>query len=83
MVEVRLMTIKMIKSYFPKLDSEGKFLIELMEKNAIKRKDAVKLRKTPFIGKMLKLGRIEEENGKFYLSDIGYKIAKGAKRIYG
>jgi len=76
--------IKVIKSYFPSLDSEGKFLVGLMDRNAIKQTVAVGLRKSPLVRKMLKLHRIAETaDRKFYLTDLGCKIAKGAKKIYG
>lgn len=76
--------IKVIKSYFPKLDREGEFLVELMEKDVTKKAAAVKLRKSPLVRKMSKLERIAEtKDGKFYLTDLGYKMAKGAKKIYG
>ncbi len=75
--------IKIIKSFFPRLDREGKFLIDMMERDAIKETVAIKLKKTPFVRKMVKIGRISEtEDGKFYLTELGYKIAKGAKKIY-
>jgi DNA-binding transcriptional regulator YhcF (GntR family) len=75
---------QIIKQHFPEMDKEERLLIRLLEKNAISRERAVKMRITEFIENLIKLGRLKKtRNGKIYLTNIGYGIACGAKKIYG
>jgi DNA-binding transcriptional regulator YhcF (GntR family) len=75
---------QIIKKHFPEMDEEEKLLIKLMGKNAISKGKAVKIRITKFIENLIKLNRIEKtKDGKIYLTDLGYGIACGAKKIYG
>lgn len=74
---------QIIKQHFPEMDKEERLLIRLLEKNAISREKAVKMRVTEFIENLIKLGRLKKtRNGKIYLTNIGYGIACGAKKIY-
>jgi len=76
--------IKIIKSYSPKLEEDTKLLITLMEKGITSTKDAMKMRKTKLIEKLLKQGQLKKtKDDRIYLTDFGYKIARGAKSIYG
>jgi len=75
--------MSVIKSYFPELSAEEKLLIRLLGKSAISETTAVKLKGDRIIKSLLKVEVIREtEDGKVYLSDMGYKMAKGAKDIY-
>ncbi|MFQ6056748.1 MAG: hypothetical protein ACE5J3_12290 [Methanosarcinales archaeon] len=58
-------------------------MISLLEKNATKESRAVKLNRTEMLEKMIKLERVKEtKDEKFYLTQMGYGIAFGAKEIY-
>lgn len=72
-----------IKSYFPELSAEEKVLIRLLERNATSETGSVSIKKDKILKSLLKAGIIKEtKDGKVYLSDFGYKMAKGAKDIY-
>ena len=74
---------KIIKSYFPELSAEEKMLLSLLDKRAISKNSGANLKKDKIYKSLLKAGIIKEtKEGKVYLSDMGYKIAKGAKDIY-
>lgn len=74
---------QIIKQHFPEMDKEERLLIRLLEKNATSREKAVKTRVTEFIENLIKLGRVRKtKSGKIYLTNIGYGIACGAKKIY-
>jgi hypothetical protein len=75
---------QIIKQHFPEMDKEERLLIRLLEKNATSKKKAVKMQITEFIEDLIKLGRLKKtKDGKIYLTNIGYGIACGAKKIYG
>ena len=75
---------KAIKSYFPELSLEEKILLRLLEKNAVSETTGVDMKKDKTLKSLLKAGIVEgTKDGKLYLSDVGYKMAKGAKDIYG
>jgi len=66
------------------MDGEEKLLIKLMEKDAISKEKAVKIRTTKFIGNLIKLNRLKKtKDGKICLTDLRYGIACGAKKIHG
>lgn len=74
---------QIIKQHFPEMDEEERMLIKLLEKNAVSKGKAVKMRITKFVENLIKLSRLRKtRNGKIYLTDVGYGIACGAKRIY-
>ena len=74
----------MIKSYFPELSVEEKVLIKLLERDSISESGAISIKKDKIIKSLSKAGIIKEtKDGKIYLSDVGYKMAKGAKDVYG
>jgi len=83
-LELREKEIKqIIKKHFPDMDEEEKLLIKLMEKNAVSKEKAVKTRITKFIENLIKLNRLKKtKDGKIYLTDLGYGIACGAKKLY-
>ena len=73
-----------IKSYFPELSVEEKVLLRLLEKKAVSESTGLEFKKDRVIRTLVKAGVMEEtKDGKLYLSSIGYKMAKGAKDIYG
>ncbi len=73
-----------IKSYFPELSVEEGALIRLLEKGATSETGSVSIKKDKTLKSLLKAGIIKEtKDDKAYLSDVGYKMAKGAKDIYG
>lgn len=73
-----------IRSYFPKVSAEEKLLLKLLNKDAVSEVAGVGMKKDKIIKSLLKAGIIKETGeGKLYLLDIGYKMAKGAKDIYG
>lgn len=74
---------KVIKSYFPELSVEEELLIRLLERNATSETTPMNIKKDKVLKSLLKAGIIKEtKEGSVYLSDVGYKIAKGAKDIY-
>ena len=74
---------QIIKKHFPDMDEEEKLLMKLMEKNAVSKEKAVKIRITKFMENLIKLNRLKKtKDGKIYLTDLGYGIACGAKKIY-
>lgn len=74
---------EIIKKHFPEMDKEEKLLIKLLEKNATSKKRAVKIRITKFIESLIKLNRLKKtKDGRIYLTNLGYGIACGAKKIY-
>lgn len=73
---------KTIKSYFPELSAEEKVLLRLLDRKAASETSGVAVKKDKILGSLLKAGIIKETNGKVYLSDIGYRMARGAKDIY-
>jgi|YelNatPaOPRAMG01_1025707.scaffolds.fasta_scaffold52152_2 DNA-binding transcriptional regulator YhcF (GntR family) len=74
---------QIIKQHFPDMDKEEKLLIRLLEKGAVSKEKAVKMRITEFIENLIRLERVKKtKNGKIYLTNIGYGIACGAKKIY-
>ena len=74
---------QIIKQHFPEMDKEENLLIRLLEKNAVSKEKAVKMRITEFIENLIKSERLRKtNNGKIYLTNIGYGIACGAKKIY-
>ncbi|MBI2547155.1 MAG: HTH domain-containing protein [Candidatus Aenigmarchaeota archaeon] len=73
-----------IKSYFPELSIEEKVLVRLLERDSTSESGAISIKKDKTIKSLLKAEIIKEtKDDKVYLSGIGYKIAKGAKDIYG
>ena len=73
-----------IKSYFPELSIEEKVLIRLLERNATPETGSVSIKKDKTFKSLLKSGIIKETgDGRTYLSDFGYRMAKGAKDVYG
>jgi len=75
---------QIIKKHFPEMDGEEKLLIKLMEKDAISKEKAVKIRITKFIGNLIKLNRLKKtKDEKICLTGLGYGIACGAKKIHG
>lgn len=74
---------QIIKKHFPDMDEEEKLLMKLMEKNAVSKEKAVKIRITKFMENLIKSNRLKKtKDGKIYLTDLGYGIACGAKKIY-
>jgi len=74
---------QVIKQHFPEMDEEEKLLIKLLGEDATTKKRAKKMRITKFVESLIKLERLRKtKSGKVYLTDIGYGIACGAKRIY-
>lgn len=72
-----------IKSYFPEVSEEEKILLKLLAKNTVSEVTGMRMKKEKLHKMLLKAGIIREaKDGKVYLSDIGYKMAKGAKDIY-
>ena len=73
---------EIIKSYFPETSAEEKVLLLLLSKNAISETTGVRLKKDKTIRLLLKAGIMKEtKKSELYLSDMGYKIAKGAKDL--
>ncbi len=68
--------------YFPKPSEEDMILIHLYQKDATTEKRSISLETTPILRKLLKQGQIIRKKGKFYLSDEGSIVAKGAMRLY-
>jgi len=59
-------------------------LIKLLERDSISESGAISIKKDKIIKSLSKAGIIKEtKDGKIYLSDVGYKMAKGAKDVYG
>ena len=74
---------EVIKSYFPELSAEEKLLIRLLEKNAVSEATGVIIKRDKTLKPLLNAGIIKGvKEGKVYLSEMGYKMAKGAKDIY-
>lgn len=74
---------KIIKSYLPKLEEDTKILITLMDKRIVSQKSAVKLKRTRMIKKLIKQGQLKETgDGRIFLTELGRRIASGAKKIY-
>ena len=74
---------RIIKQHFPEMDEEEKTLLRLLEKNVTNRERAIKIRITKFVENLIKLDRIKKtKEGKVYLTDLGFGIASGAKKIY-
>jgi len=74
---------KIIKQHFPGMDEEEKMLIKLLDKNAVNKEKAIRLRITKFVENLIKLSRIKKtKDGKIYLTDLGFGIASGAKKLY-
>ncbi len=62
---------------------EEKLLIRLLEKNAISETTGVIIKRDKTLKPLLNAGIIKgAKEDKVYLSEMGYKIAKGAKDIY-
>ncbi len=74
---------EMIKSYFPEQSAEEKVLIRLLDKNSISETAGTAVKKDKILNSLLKSGIVKEtKSGRIYLSEMGCKIAKGAKDIY-
>jgi len=74
---------QIIRQHFPEMDEEEKLLIKLLEKDATTKKGAIRMRITKFVESLIKSERLRKtKSGRIYLTDIGYGIACGAKRIY-
>ena len=72
-----------IRSYFPNLVVEEKLLLKLLDKNAVSEATGVSMKKDKIHKSLLKAGIIKAtEEGKLYLSDMGYKMARGVRDIY-
>lgn len=74
---------QIIRQHFPEMDEEEKLLIKLLEKNAVSKRKGIKIRITKFVENLIKLERLKKtKDGRVYLTDVGYGIACGAKKIY-
>jgi hypothetical protein len=68
--------------YFPKPSEEDMILIHLYSKGATTEKSSINLKTTPILRKLVKQGQIMRKQGKFYLSDEGCIVARGAMKLY-
>ncbi|MCX6822302.1 MAG: hypothetical protein NTW30_06015 [Candidatus Aenigmarchaeota archaeon] len=76
--------MKIIKTHFPDMTQEDKILIELMERGITSEEKAIRMSKSEIIEKLIRLKRLKETiDGRVYLTELGYGIAWGAKKIYG
>ena len=71
------------EKYFPEPDETDFLLVHLFRRQAINPKNAIKIKETGIVKKLLKekkLGRTR--NGKVYLTRDGKAIARGVEEIY-
>lgn len=69
--------------YYPTTSREEEILAHLLIKNAIDKRSAVSLSEGKILKKLEKAEQIAKtENGKYFLTDIGLVVAKGATELY-
>jgi len=70
------------QNFFPEPDERDILLTEMLRVGATDPKAGIRLRKNKLVEEMLKDGWIAENQGNFYLTDLGVKISKTILRMY-
>lgn len=69
--------------YYPTASREEEILAHLLIKNAIGKKSAISLPEGKMLKELVKAEQISQtDSGKFYLTDIGIMVARGATELY-
>ncbi|MFQ6119834.1 MAG: hypothetical protein ACE5KE_08105, partial [Methanosarcinales archaeon] len=67
--------INIVRTHYPKPDARTLFLVDLYNKGATSPEKALKSTKKNIVKELLKLDRIQEIDGKIFLTEIGKGIA--------
>ncbi len=74
--------LSIVREEFPTPDEGDKLFINLLKADATTKETAVKITITPLVEKLLAAGHISETENKFYLTETGKIIARGAAKMY-
>lgn len=69
-------------AYFPTVSREEEILAYLLLRNATSVKLAVPMQKDSILEGLIEAEYIAEQDGKYYLTQIGQMVAKGALKLY-
>jgi len=70
-------------AYFPTPSREEEILVFMQLRNSVSPENALKVERSKLLEKLLKQGQVlESSDGRFYLSDEGQTVAKGALKLY-
>lgn len=79
-LEERLRYVR--QNFFPEPDERDILLAEMLKAGATDPKTGIKLRKNRLIKELLADGWLAEQQGRFYLTDLGVKISETVLRMY-
>lgn len=69
--------------YFQEPNKEDFLFVELLKRNAINARNAIRIRKDKLVSRLLQQGQLaENESGRIYLTDEGYAVAKGTLKLF-
>ncbi|MEA3254617.1 MAG: hypothetical protein U9Q22_02160 [Candidatus Altiarchaeota archaeon] len=67
---------------YPELKEEGLLMLKLYGQGAVSRENGIKMIKTKSLDELLDAKQVKEVDGKFFLTELGEKVAEGTLKIY-